>query len=158
MSNPESIKKKEERAIKKFEMRCERDITDIRGHEICPGHVVAVSRSGSYSKVMDLELVTSVLKGRIVFGGMDYQYLYDYDKRTNTRYHYLRPNKTYTKLSNKDEFIGQVVVIDNPLYAINNPQIENILRSADALKSAGIFPSDYKLGTAVMKFEEEDTE
>lgn len=44
---------------------CEKYITDFRGHEICPGNVVAVSRSGRSSRELEMNIVTAITKSRI---------------------------------------------------------------------------------------------
>ena len=140
-------------AKKKFEMKCEVDVMDIRGREVCPGNIVAVSRSGSYSKSLDLHIITSVSSSRVTFGGFKRTYDYVAETKDYNITESLSPSSSYTMINKSEEILQQLVVIDNPLYAISNPEIEKILRIADSLKSSGIFPCDYKFGESIMTYD-----
>lgn len=143
---------------KRFNIECSRYITDFRGHEISPGNIVAVSRSGRGSRRLEAYIVTAVRRTTISYAGVKYKVNYGKDSAGKMTYERVVSGVS-PGISRSELFPGEIqqhlVVIENPLYAIENPQMEEIIRVADMLKDEGIFPSDYKLGQSVMEFKEE---
>lgn len=139
----------------KFKMVCEKYVTDFRGREISPGNIVAVSRSGDGSRKLEAYIVTKVSKKSVSFAGK--KWFYRKNKKTGkTEYGYeVKPTASYSTHTSSNEMQQHLVIIDNPLYAINNPQIEKILEIADVLKDQGVLPDDYKLGQTLLEYQEE---
>lgn len=137
----------------KFKMICEKYIADFRGHEIAPGNVVAVSRSGDNSRNLEAYIVTKVSDKSVSFAGKKWYYRYNKSTGQHEKGFDIKPAAFYSSYTGK-EMQQHVVVIDNPLYAINNPQIKELLNIADALKDQKIFPDDYKLGQTLMEYQE----
>jgi hypothetical protein len=142
---------------KKYEVKCERYITDFRGREVCPGNIVAVSRSGRGKRALEMHMVSSITKSNITYCGAiddyDYKQVSGSWKRVEKGTTRLRFNLSRSELF-RGETQPHLVVIDDPLFAINNPNMKNMLRTADYMKDEGFFPSDYKLGEAVIEHED----
>lgn len=142
---------------KKFVMECTRYITDFRGYEIAPGCVVGVSRSGDYSRALEAYIVSSVGDKSIKYAGLDFDYDYSNGGGWQNRkmiIHGARPTASYSKLFD-GEIQQHIVVIENPLHAIHNPQMKEIINISAHLKEDGFFPEDYKLGQPVMEYSDE---
>lgn len=137
---------------KKFKVVCERYITDIRGHEVCPGNVVAISRSGDSSKTLEVGVVTRVTKGAISIAAENWEYNY----KTHKGGAKFKPAGSRSILDKGIDIQQHLVVIDNPLYSINNPQMKQVIEFADRLKDMGVFPADYKLGHTIVEAKEVD--
>lgn len=138
----------------KFKMICEKYITDFRGHEIAPGNVVAVSRSGDLSRNLEAYIVTKVSDKSVSFAGKKWYYRHNKSTGQYETGFDIKPTASYSSYTSDKEMQQHIVVIDNPLYAINNPQIKELLNIADALKDQKIFPNDYKLGQTLMEYQE----
>ncbi len=106
-----------------------RYICDFRGFPINPGNVIVAGVYGG-PKTMYARLVKAIGETRLHFG-----------------------NGGYTQLSD-DELQEHIIVIEDPLFAVENPQIKNLLEQADKLRG-NIFPIDYKLGKSIIEFKEE---
>lgn len=48
-----------------------------------------------------------------------------------------------------------IIVIENPLYSLENPLIKKIIELADKLKEEGYFPLDYKLEQSILEHQED---
>ncbi len=122
----------------KFLIEKHRIVCDFIGKEISPGNVIAVSRSGRRSKALEAYIITAIRPETLILAGIKYW-----------KPSVIVPAATRSSLFSS-EIQSHIVLIDHPLYALENPQIKNLLQIADALKDNKIFPSSYKLGQAIM--------
>lgn len=148
-------------------IECVRQISDFTGHDIFPGNIVGVGRAGGAK--FEAKLVTAVTKNRIYFAGsrMVKEYILDKDgnytyKTVGTagrvweqiQYNHVKHillRQTWSKLS-KGDIQEHITLVQNPLFAINNPQIKEVIEIIDALKDFHLLPSNYKMGDTLMEY------
>ncbi len=146
---------------KKFKIFNERFITDFLGNQICPGNVIAVSRGTS----QDLQafLVSCVREKSLGLVGFKFKRTKDepvlktitghYGTYTHKEYKYEKvgtPTASFVHLD-KNELQNHLVLIQNPLYSVVNPQMNEVISCADFMKDAGYFPKDYKFGNSLLE-------
>jgi len=123
----------------KFKIEKARSVTDFIGKDVSPGNVIAVSRSGRRSKGLEAYIVTAIRKEALI--------LADYQRWTANQ---INPAATRSYID-KTEWQDHIVLLENPLFALDNPQIKKLLIIADFLKDANIFGQDYVLGRTVLE-------
>lgn len=131
-------------------------VTDIVGEEILPGSLVAYSMSGRNSKSLNIYLVYKVTEnkkgysregGRVYFltKGHEYEIVNGKYQVTDT---FAEGNKKYSVLS-KDRIQDHIVVIKNPFFSLDNPDIAKQMEICDMAIDAGLLPKDYKFGVPI---------
>lgn len=112
-------------------------LRDIIGNEILLGSMVAVSRKGRSAGTLEVGIVIAISSSKI--------YIIKPRKR------YRREAKTslqrgWVNYPNTRQFVNSMIVIAQPLYALENEAISVMLEIMDLGKVAGYLPKDYTLG------------
>jgi len=126
---------------------------DIIGVSIRKGSLVARS---CINKALNISLVSNVVRtmkgGRVYFFGVKYKYLYQIDKNAPPDKRYTVAETTINEYSEyttllPEECQQHLVVITQPLFALDNKRIAKVLQIVDMAKDAGFLPHDYVFGT-----------
>lgn len=145
----DSIKKKLDDKI-----RCERYILDVRGMPIYPGNIVAISRSGQNARGLELYIVSGITADSIIYAGIKSKYHYDKITKKGVYTSKFSLSASRSDLY-KEQLQQHIVVVDNPLFAIENSQMKRIIEHVDLGKESGMLPSDYKIGNTIIEYKDE---
>ena len=137
-------------------------LTDLIGEEIKIGSLIAFTKSNETE--LQVGIVIEISGDKINFPIKTRRAKYTYSGRSANRYgRKVRTGRkfvgwsdwkvraSYIKIDPKKETQGRMVIIKNPLYLLDNPNIAAQLEVADMAKDAGMLPSNYELGVPVSR-------
>lgn len=123
--------------------------TDILGNQILPGKVIAYGVSGRGSKNLCYGIVSKITDSSTSVWTKSYAY-------TNYHGEFISGISKGKTFHTGKEMQEHIVVLENILYSIQNPNLANLVQLSIALIEQGLVPKNYKVGVAFQDLEEDE--